>query len=317
MDKKCGILIICTAILFLVFIGEASAKTWYVNSSGGADFTSIQKAVNYAGLRDTIIVNSGTYNENVDVYKQLILRGVDTGGGKPVVDACGSGSAITLSADGITLVGFTATNSGDWDDGIRVTSNNNSISGNNVSNNNGDGFALHSSCNNSISGNTFVNDGLVIFNSYQNTVEDNTVNGKPLVYLKDTSDIEVTDAGQVILVNCSNISVENLDLSNTSIGIGLWATEDSVISNNDASNNDYGISLLSSSNNSISGNNVSNINDCGISLHSSSNNSISGNNVSNNNGDGIFLGSSSNNLHFWQQCQQQRRLRHLLPLFLQ
>ena len=78
MDKKCKILLISAAILFLGFVGNASAKTWYVDDGGGADFTLIRKAVNYAGPRDTIIVNSGTYNENVEVYKQLILRGVDT-----------------------------------------------------------------------------------------------------------------------------------------------------------------------------------------------------------------------------------------------
>jgi hypothetical protein len=30
-------------------------------------------------------------------------------------------------------------------------------------------------------------------------VEDNTVNGKPLVYLEDVSDYKVEDAGQVIM----------------------------------------------------------------------------------------------------------------------
>ena len=41
----------------------------------------------------------------MNVNKQLTLRGI----GMPVVDARGSGSAITLAADGIILEGFTAT----------------------------------------------------------------------------------------------------------------------------------------------------------------------------------------------------------------
>ena len=51
---------------------------------------------------DIIVVRSSIYHENVNVTKQLTLSGIDTGSGKPVVDA-GGGSAITLSADEITL----------------------------------------------------------------------------------------------------------------------------------------------------------------------------------------------------------------------
>jgi len=354
---------------------------WYVDDDGGADFTSIQDTVDAANDGDIIIVNSGTYYENVNVTKQLILMGVDTGSGKPVVDAGGNGSAITLSADGITLDGFTATNSGSGlDAGIKVTSNNNiitgnaacnnsrygidimdssnntitgntasnnrlhgvylrdssnnntitgntvsnnsqygirlrdssnnNITGNTVSNNDHPGIDLYISSSNTITGNTFENDGLFVSFSYQSTVENNIVNGKPLVYLEDVSDYKVEEAGQVILVNCNNITVENLNLSNTCVGVELWQTEDSLISNNTASNNSrYGIYLPYSSNNNITGNTVDN-NDgfylevssnlitsnyyYGISLDYSSNNNITGNTVSNNH-NGIRLGDSSNN----------------------
>jgi len=85
------------------------------------------------------------------------------------------------------------------------------------------------------------------------------VNGKPLVYLEDASDYRVEDAGQVILVNCNNITVKNLDLSNTSLGITLLETEDSKVLNNTASSNSkYGIVLAYSSNNTITGNNACN-----------------------------------------------------------
>jgi parallel beta-helix repeat protein len=91
----------------LKIIQTASAANWTVDDSGGADFTGIQEAINKASVGDTIIVHSGVYYENVVVDKSVTLKGI----GHPVVDANGSGSAITLSADGITLVGFTATNS--------------------------------------------------------------------------------------------------------------------------------------------------------------------------------------------------------------
>ena len=122
-----------------------------------------------------------------------------------------------------------------------------------------------------------------------------TVNGKPLVYLKDVSDYKVEDAGQVIFVNCNNITIENLDLSNTDDGIKLWKTENSKISNNTVCNNSVGISLSYSRNNTITGNNVRNNNWRGIRLSSSSKNTITGNNVSNNNRGGIDLYDSRNN----------------------
>ena len=44
------------------------------------------------------------------------------------------------------------------------------------------------------SDNTFTNDGLVSM-AYTNKVYNNTVNGKPLVYLEEESDKEIKDAG--------------------------------------------------------------------------------------------------------------------------
>jgi parallel beta-helix repeat protein len=280
MDKKGRVLVICATILVLIFVGTASARTWIVDDDGGGDFSGIQEAINNASAGDTILVHSGVYYEPVYVNKSVTLKGI----GQPVVDANGSGSAFTLNADGITLEGFNATNSGRlwvslWiGTGITVVSSNNTITGNNVCNNKNDGIDLFpSSNNNTITGNTFVNNGLTVFDSYQNTVEDNTVNGKPLVYLEDASDYTVEDAGQVILVNCTNITVENLELTNTSVGIGLLNTEDSKVLNNTVSNNGDGISLWNSYNNSITGNNVNGNKMYGISLPHSSNNTIIGN----------------------------------------
>jgi parallel beta-helix repeat protein len=174
MDKRHGILIVSVTILVLSMVGTASATTWSVDGSGGVDFTGIQDAINNTSDGDTIIVHSGVYYENVVVDKSVTLKGI----GHPVVDACGEGDAIRLTADGITLVGFTATNSGSsWGGaGIMVISSDNIITGNNASNNNHDGIGLYSSNNNTITGNNVSNnneEGIRLSSSSNN----NTITG--------------------------------------------------------------------------------------------------------------------------------------------
>lgn len=166
---------------------------------------------------------------------------------------------------------------------------NNTISGNHITNNSGIGISfagLFGSSNNRVVGNVLVNDGLSVWNSYGNLVVDNLVNGKPLVYLEGVSDVVVEESGQVILVNCNSIRVENLNLSNTYIGVQLWRTTYTTISRNNITNNSYGIRLDdSSNNNSISGNTIANNSEAGIRLtygiHSKYN-SIVGNYITNN-----------------------------------
>jgi parallel beta-helix repeat protein len=213
-----------------------------------------------------------------------------------------SGNNVTANKEGIVLETY---------------SDNNSISGNNITDNNGTGIELcessnyniisentvtngvcgiwlHSSSNNnSVSGNTFTDAGLSVWDSYSNTVENNTVNGRPLVYLEGMADFSVSDAGQVILVRCDRIRVENLNLSRASFGVQLRETNNSIVSgNNITASNGFAIALDCSSNNSISGNSILNNSNYGILLMSSSNNRISGNNITN---DGVGIGLDSSN----------------------
>ena len=116
-------------ILFL----SASMATEIRVAPNGTDYSNLQAALNNASSGDVIEVQSGTYNGSVYVNKRVELRGIDTGEGLPVINARGSGSAITLSADGIALEGFNLTNSGHCgcgNAGIYVASNNSTISHN-------------------------------------------------------------------------------------------------------------------------------------------------------------------------------------------
>ena len=165
-----------------------------------------------------------------------------------------------------------------------------------------------------LSNNTFLNDGLFILNqSYANTVVNNTVNGKPLLYLEGQSNNVITEAmGQIILVQCHNITVNKQEITNTSFGIELIDTTNCHISQNIIeSNNFIGIFLYQSSdnilmNNTIRANSVQGIfiwgknnmiadntitlnTEDGLHLYHSINNTIVGNNISNNNHDGISI----------------------------
>ena len=173
-------------------------------------------------------------------------------------------------------------------------SSKNVINHTNVSNNFG-GITLLDSSNNRIVDNIFVNDGLIVSDSYQNIVKNNIVNRKPLIYLENKTDRLITEAGQIILVNCDNITMRNLDLFHATVGLELWRTSNSKIANNNISNNYCGIELWFSKKNIIANNNISNNLD-GIHLWDSSGNTVNNNLISYNHNDGLYLDGSSNNI---------------------
>ena len=160
-------------------------------------------------------------------------------------------------------------------------SSNTNINNNSLVSNSQSGISLLSSSSNTISENTFVNDGLYIDFSFSdvpfsNEVVNNTVNGKPLVYLENESDYLVENAGQVVLVHCNRMQVENNDLSNCSVGIELWKTSNSEINVNNITGNEYGVLLDVSTNNTVCQNSISN-STYGIYGLYSSNNSLNEN----------------------------------------
>ena len=179
--------------------------------------------------------------------------------------------------------------------GINVQkSSNNTITSNSASHNE-DGFYILQSSKNVVENNSFVNGGIFVRDSYDNRIEKNTVNGKPLVYLEEVSDYRIESAGQVILVKCKNISAGNLDLSCTNVGIELLETRESkIVSNSASSNNRCGIYLHLSDDNLIENNNASN-NKEGIYLDNSDTNKVTKNTVSTNRIQGIFLFRSCDN----------------------
>jgi len=136
-------------------------------------------------------------------------------------------------------------------------SNNNIIYDNIIKDNDYGVWLAGASASNNVTGNTFINDGMTVNDGWNNVVTNNSVNGKPLVYLEHISDYVVEEeAGQVLLLSCNNITVRNLNLTNTSVGVRLFNTYNSTIIGNKMANNRIGIWLDQCVNNTIQGNNI-------------------------------------------------------------
>ena len=50
-----------------------------------ADYASVQEALNAAAPNDTVVVESGIYRERLIVGRSIILKGLDTGSGRPIL----------------------------------------------------------------------------------------------------------------------------------------------------------------------------------------------------------------------------------------
>jgi parallel beta-helix repeat protein len=204
-------------------------------------------------------------------------------------------SRNTISGNTLTYTGYGV---------YLVAASQNNIIGNNVTNSD-IGINLMSSSNNILRDNRMDNDhNLAVYGSepshFDNDIDDsNIVNGKKVYYLISESNLFINpttfpDLGFLALVNCQNITVHDLELTNNGHGILLAYTTDTTITQNHMTDNYNGIGLFMSSRNYILGNYIAN-NYRGIQLGNASNgNSFSTNNITNNT-HGVFLFNSLQN----------------------
>jgi parallel beta-helix repeat protein len=309
LDAGCVVLVKCTRItvqdLNLTNNWAGVLLGWTENST----ITKNKIANNYYGIYLSYSSNNSLFGNNITNN----WGGIDLWNSK-----CNSlnRNNITNNDCGITLSGL-----GDW-----YGSSNNNIYGNTITNNSYYGVALWEySNNNAINGNNITNNsyGIKVGGSSniisENMINDNKynldvsgdlpshsidasnlVNGKPVYYLVSQKDLVINPAtypqiGYLALVDCANVTVEGLTLTNNGQGILISNTNNSKITGNNITNNSLGISLICSSNSLISRNNITNNEaEGGIYLSGCSSNSIHENNIAKNEF-GIFLGDSSNN----------------------
>jgi parallel beta-helix repeat protein len=227
-------------LLALFFLVSSCTATIYVP----ADYETIQAAVNAASHGDTIIVRDGTYIENIEVHKSLTIRS-ENGPNSTIVRAEDPGyDVFSVTADRVAISGFTAEGAigaagislfyADYCNisdnhclnnyhGIYIAnSNENSIANNTCTSNLLAAIFILSSANNKLSGNAMRESGIgfdsdSIANYTHEIDESNTVNGKPVYYWQNVDGGRVPDdGGQVIVVNCTNVAVEDQNVNNAS-----------------------------------------------------------------------------------------------------
>ena len=247
---------------------ETNTNYPVIDLNNGLGYNSIQEAISsfatYAG--DTILVKPGKYQENIVITKpvSLISQNKDT----TIIDGAKNGTALTIVSDNVTVTGFIVQNGGNFSSGtgegiLLDNAHNCSLIGNTVTNSY-NGIFLNDSFNNVLRNNTMSNNkfnfGVSASNitNYINNVDtSNSVNGKPIYYWVNKSNMTVpSNAGFIALINCTDATVQNLNLSDNYEGLLLAYVKNSTVTNNTIINNYEGIVLDNSSGNTLKGNDI-------------------------------------------------------------
>ena len=281
-------------------------KTIYVDDDGGANYTFIQDAINNSSDGDTIYVYSGLYFEHIIVNKSIILIGEDKN--TTIIDGNHSGNVINISADLVTIRGFTIKNCGEnliytkniIDTTIEIRSKNNTVFDNIITWDHFPGYYYNpvgikivlNSDNNEIFNNEILQciNGMRLESSY-NKIYNN------MFEMNGGDGIKLFTSGPD-LPFCSNNNILNntfYSINSKGYGLAIWGShvQDNIIFSNNIVDTYGGIHLEYSDNNTILKNNLANCAYWGISVCDSDKNNILNNTVSSVKKGGIYLGYGS------------------------
>ena len=106
-----------------------------------------------------------------------------------------------------------------------------------------------------LTGNFMVGSGIAMSYYSQISIDTtNFVNGGPIYFYVNETNLnpnDFTNAGQIILGNCTNILVKDIDVSNSSYGIKIYDSNNITVLNAVSSNNYYGVYLQNTNNSFI------------------------------------------------------------------
>ncbi len=224
------LLIICQLLIVFSFdsgVAAEASKTLVVPD----DYPSITAAVGNASAGDTILVKSGTYNENVYIDKSLLVEGVDSANTIVV----GQGGAVNtfvfnITAENVLVSGFTIESanysaSNLYASGVAVAANNCTVTDNKILNvyrgiycggwgNYSGSISQTTITDNNISG--ALSNGIMVYGGSGNVISNNN-----LVACKSTA---------IIIDGYSNV-VSNNNLNGNSRGIGIRSTYSAIFGN--------------------------------------------------------------------------------------
>jgi len=197
-------------------------------------YTTVQEAIDASNTSNghTIVARAGTYSENVTISKSLTLIGIM---GSTVIN--GTGTVVTITANSVTLRGFTIQGNGSTDEGIFLSQSNDTVIIENTITTKGYGIWLDQSHNCRIRGNTLNN---------------NTQGGIRLEFsdsaIISRNTLANNSYGIVLSYSSDNAIYRNNVTDNTAVGIKLVSSNNNIIYRNNFIDNTEQVNLFESPN---------------------------------------------------------------------
>jgi parallel beta-helix repeat protein len=280
--------LITLLVTTMVVVKTRPLQTEATNIIVPDNYPTIQEAINNATAGDTVFVKSGTYDEHLIINKCISLIGENMG--TTIIDASRNGTAITITADHVTIRQFTIRNGYELPHvtyGIIVDHCNQAMIGDNIISDNDWGVFLYCSQDNIVASNNIFHNwqGIGITLSHNNHILNNTVH-------------DHEEAGIVMGSSGNNNTLErNAVFLNGFCGIQIgWSSFNHITCNMLHNNTDSGIRLDASTDNRIDCNNIFSNERDGIVLFGSNSNIIIENKLDSNKWSGVTADYSNSNI---------------------
>lgn len=234
-------------------IANGTVTQTICNCSGFRDGVDISESTNIA-IRDSVIYSG--FGVSIQDSVQIIVDNCS------IAASSAFGNGVQLESSSLTILSNLTLFDNNY--GLFIADSHNGTISNCEVFSNYYGINIRDSSYQVLRGNSFHDNslnfgvfGLTIEDYYQNIDTSNTVNGNPIYYLLNESNLvfdDSDDIGFLGLVNCNNITIENTIQVDNEIGVLLAGTKYSSISSSTFSYDSIGLLLFDSSNNIVTSN---------------------------------------------------------------